>query len=119
MRLKRNFDREFNQSLSTGKFLFEHIINWKHYIQSSVFKFNVHGSKHRKNIPMYIQQMQDYTVFVSGNCSRCLWYTHTLSGAQATVSTASGICHNVTAICRYLPPTAHSNLFQLFHDSGR
>jgi len=65
-----------------------------------------------------------------------------------TVSTASGICHTVTAICLYrgrvgtglsvlwvaywrtgvsvlrgaywrTPPTAHSNQFQLFHDRGR
>ena len=42
---------------------------------------------------------------LSGNCSTCFgWYHHPLSGAQTTVST---------------PPTAHSNQFQLFHDSGR
>jgi hypothetical protein len=37
-----------------------------------------------------------------GNCSTCFgWYLHPLSGSQTTVSTASGICHTVTAICRY------------------
>ena len=43
------------------------------------------------------------TQFVSsGNCSTCFgWYHHPSSGAQTTVSTASGICHTVTAICRY------------------
>jgi len=43
------------------------------------------------------------TQFVlSGNCSTCFgWYLHPSSGAQITVSTASGICHTVTAICRY------------------
>jgi hypothetical protein len=48
-------------------------------------------------------KMQRYTVYlyletalhVSG------WYFHPLSGAHTTVSTASGICHTVTAICRY------------------
>ena len=29
------------------------------------------------------------------------WYLHPSSGAHTTVSTASGMCHTVTAICRY------------------
>jgi hypothetical protein len=29
------------------------------------------------------------------------WYFHPSSVAQTTVSTASGICHTVTATCRY------------------
>jgi len=46
--------------------------------------------------------MQRYTVYFSGNCSTCFgWYHHPSSGAQTTVSTASGICHTVTAICCY------------------
>jgi hypothetical protein len=36
---------------------------------------------------------------LSGNCSIC--YHHSLSGAQTTISTASGICHTFIAICRY------------------
>ena len=45
--------------------------------------------------------MQRYTVYLSGNCSTCFgWYLHPYSGVQTTVSTASGICHTVTAICR-------------------
>ena len=43
-----------------------------------------------------------HSLFISGNCSICFrWYHHPVSGAQTTVSTASGICHTVTAICRY------------------
>jgi hypothetical protein len=39
---------------------------------------------------------------LSGNCSTCFgWYLHPSSGAQTAVSTASGICHTVIAICRY------------------
>jgi hypothetical protein len=39
---------------------------------------------------------------LSRNCSTCFgWYHHPSSGVQTTVSTASGICHAVTAICRY------------------
>jgi len=39
---------------------------------------------------------------LSGNCSTCFrWYHHPSSGAQTTVSTLSGICHTVIAICRY------------------
>ena len=88
-------------------------------------------------IYIYIYIQQDATLhsfILSGNCSTCFgWYHHPSSGAQTTVSIASGICHAVTAICRYrgrvelvcvccgwrTPPTAHTNLFQLFHDSGR
>jgi hypothetical protein len=55
------------------------------------------------SIPIYIQQ--DATLdglFISGNCSTCFgWYFHPSSGAHTTVSTASGICHAVTGICRY------------------
>jgi hypothetical protein len=47
-------------------------------------------------------KMQRYTVFISGNCSTYFgWYFHPSSSAHTTVSTASGICHTVTAICRY------------------
>jgi hypothetical protein len=73
---------------------------------------------------MYIQE--DVT-------SISLFYLETVlqvpsSGAQTTVSTASGISHTVTVICRYrgrvgtglsTSPTAHSTQFQLFHDNGR
>jgi hypothetical protein len=39
---------------------------------------------------------------LSGNCSTLFgWYLHPSSGAHTTVSTASGICHTVTVICRY------------------
>ena len=45
--------------------------------------------------------MQRYT-FLTGNSSACFgWYHHQSSGAQTTVSTSSGICHTVTATCRY------------------
>jgi len=71
--------------------------------------FNVHGSVHLKNIPIYIlQDATLHSLFISGNCSTCFgWYFHPSPVAHTTVSTASGICHNVTAICL------------LFHDSGR
>ena len=51
----------------------------------------------------YIQQDATlHSLFISGNCSTCFgWYFHPSSGTHTTVSTASGICHTVTAICRY------------------
>ena len=69
----------------------------------TLISFNVHGSVHHKNILIYIQQDATlHSLFLSGNCSTCFgWYHHPSSGAQTTVSTASGICHTVTAICRY------------------
>ena len=55
------------------------------------------------SIPIYIQQDATlHSLFISGNCSTCFgWYFHPSSGAHTAVSTASGICHTVTAICRY------------------
>jgi hypothetical protein len=55
------------------------------------------------SIPIYIQQDATLnSLFISGNCSTCFgWYFPPSSGAHKTVSTASGICHTVTAICRY------------------
>jgi len=55
------------------------------------------------SIPIYIQQDATlHNLFISGNCSTCFgWYFHPSSGAHTTVFTASGICHTVTAICRY------------------
>jgi hypothetical protein len=39
---------------------------------------------------------------LSENCSTYFgWYHHPSSGAHTPVSTASGICHTVTVICRY------------------
>src|SRR5215470_4541246 len=57
------------------------------------------------SIPIYVYIQQDamlHSLFISGN--RYTWfgrYFHPSSGAYTTVSTASGICHTVTAICRY------------------
>jgi hypothetical protein len=55
------------------------------------------------SIPIYIQQYATlHSLFISGNCSTYFgWYFHSSSGVHTTVSTASGICHTVTAICRY------------------
>jgi hypothetical protein len=55
------------------------------------------------SIPIYIQQdAKSHRLFIFGNSSTCFgWYFHPSSGAHTTVSTASGICQTVTAICRY------------------
>ena len=87
------------------------------------------------SIPIYIQQdVTLHSLFISGNCSTCFGcYFHLSSGAHTTVSTAPGICHTVTAICRYrgivgtglsvlwVAYATHSTLkpVRLFHDSGR
>jgi hypothetical protein len=47
-------------------------------------------------------KIQRYSLFIFGKCSTYFgWYFRPSSGAHTTVSTASGICHAVTAICRY------------------
>jgi len=50
-------------------------------------------------ILIYIQQDATlHSLFYMENCSTCFgWYHHPSSGEQTTVSTASGICHTVTA----------------------
>jgi hypothetical protein len=57
------------------------------------------------SIPIYSYIQQDATLhilFISGNYSTCFGsYFHPSSGAHTPVSTASGICHTVTVICRY------------------
>jgi hypothetical protein len=55
------------------------------------------------SIPIYIQQDATlHSLFLSGNRSTCFgWYFHPSSGVHITVSTAPGICHTFTAICRY------------------
>ena len=57
------------------------------------------------SIPIYSYIKQDATLhslLISGNCSTCFgWYFHPSSGTHTTVSTASGNCHTLTAICRY------------------
>ena len=82
---------------------FQGVLRWQVYFTPGVQEFNVHRSVHRKYIPIYIQQNATlHSLFISGNCSTCFgWYLHLSSGAHTTVSTASGICHTVTAICRY------------------
>jgi hypothetical protein len=65
--------------------------------------FNFHGYVQRKNILIYIQQNATlhslYYLETAPHVSG--WYHHPSSGEQTTVSKASGICHNVTATCRY------------------
>jgi len=50
-------------------------------------------------------KMQRYTVYFSWNLLYMFRMVppsiHQSSGAQTTVPTASGICHTVTATCRY------------------
>ena len=60
-------------------------------VSSLSFISNIYPT--RSNVTQFI---------LSGNCPSCFgWYIHPPSGAQTTVSTASGICHAVTAICRF------------------
>jgi len=91
---------------------------------------NVHGSVHLNNILIYIisNKIQRYTVYFiwklhymfrvvplpiirsANNCIYSIWY----------------LSHRYCYLPLYVeelelrtPPTAHSNQFQLFHDSGR
>jgi len=74
-----------------------------YFVFKTHFVFNLHGSVRRNNYSNIYPTRCNFTQFIlSGNCSTCFgWYLHPSSGAQTTVSTASGICHTVTVICRY------------------
>jgi hypothetical protein len=79
-------------------------------------EFNVHGSVHRKNILIYVQQdaplhilfYLETALHVSGGTT-----THHQERKQLYVQ------HLVFVTPLLLPAVAHSNRFQLFHDSGR
>jgi hypothetical protein len=71
--------------------------NWMLYKYSKLKKYLPYS-----NICVYPTICNDTQFILSGNCSTCFgWYHHPSSRAQTTISTASGICHTVTAICRY------------------
>jgi hypothetical protein len=72
-------------------------------------------------IPIYNPTRCKVTQFILFvNCTTCFgWYLHPSSGAHTILSTASGICHTVTATCRYRGRVGTSEQFELFHDSGR
>jgi len=58
---------------------------------------------HRKNIPLYIQQDATlHSLFYLENALHVAGGTSTHhQERKTTVSTPSGICHTVTATCRY------------------
>jgi hypothetical protein len=57
---------------------------------------------HRKNISIYIQQNASlHSLFYLETALHVLGGTITHHQEREHVSTASGICHTVTAICRY------------------
>jgi len=89
--------------------------SWAKHATSNVTQLEIKILGSYSNILVYPTRC-NFTLFIlSGNCSTCFrWYHHPSSGAQTTVSTASVISHTWRT-----PPTAHSNQFQLFHDSGR
>jgi len=98
-------------------------------------KFNVHGSVHRNNILIYIQQDSklhslfylDTALHVSGGTStqhqeRKQLYLHHLVFVTPLLLPAAILeeLELVLVCCGWCtPPTAHSDRFQLVHDSGR
>jgi hypothetical protein len=68
---------------------------WK---RINVTQFNVHGSVHRHNFLVCIQQDTILrSLFYLETVLSFGWYHHPSSGAQTTLSTAFGICHAITA----------------------
>jgi len=79
-------------------------------------KFNIYGSVHRNNILLYkSQQDGHFTEFIlSDNCSTCFGrYYHPFSGAQTTVTTASGNRYTVLLFAVIV------EVLELFHDGCR
>ena len=72
------------------------------FLKHMCFKKSARVGLNKINSNIYPTRCNVTHFILSGNCSTCFgWYLHPSSGAQTTVSTASGICHTVTAICRY------------------
>jgi len=73
------------------------LLSWKGWNR---FECAVGGVRLYSNI--YSTRCNVTQFILSGNCSTCFgWCYHPSSAAQTTVSTASGICNTVIAICRY------------------
>jgi len=80
---------------------------------------------------LYLKHLVFVTpLLLPADCSACFgWYHHPSSGAQTTVSTASGICHTVTATCwllcmfRVVPPpiirSANNCIYSIWYLSHR
>ena len=66
-----------------------------HYVHSTKASVTLYSN-------IYPTRCNVTQLILSGNCSTCFgWYHHPSSGAQTSISTASGICHIVNVICRY------------------
>jgi hypothetical protein len=81
-------------------------------------------------ISIYLARCNFTQLIISGNCSTCFGcYFHPSSGAHTVVSTASCICHTVTATCRYrggvgtaVPPiiwSAYNCMYSVWYLSHR
>jgi hypothetical protein len=69
--------------------------------QQCVWRSWVRASQIYSNIRVYPTRCKFTQFILSGNCFTYFGcYFHPSSGAHTTVSTASGNCHTVTAICR-------------------
>ena len=72
------------------------------FTRTSTFRCSEGWLQRQKAINPRIFQYITNKMHLSGNCSTCFaWYHHPSSGAQKTVSSASGICQTVNATCRY------------------
>jgi hypothetical protein len=81
------------------------------YLKTALHVSGGNITHHQERKQLYLQHLvfvtplllpsANVTQFIlSGNCSTCFgWYHNPSSRAQTTVSTASGICHTVTATC--------------------
>jgi hypothetical protein len=105
--LKTKTVEQFNKLLFKGQTSYAdgglHVLYMFIFCSLHPYPANVENRVSSNSIPIYIQQDATlHSLFISGNCSTCFGgYFHPSSGAHTTVSTASGICHTVTAICRY------------------
>jgi hypothetical protein len=73
-----------------------------HYLVTTVAVFNIYGSVFCKNILVYIQQDATlHSLFYLETALHVLGGTTTHHQERKQLSTASGICHTITATCRY------------------
>jgi hypothetical protein len=99
--------------------IYKDLLHDRNNIQHSTL-FNVHGFLHPKNIPIYIQQDATlHNLFYLETALHVSGGTSTHHQERKQLSTASGICHTVTATCLYRGRVGTALQFKIFHGGDR
>ena len=92
-------NRSSNQSIYTPLYIQQDTtLNSLLYLETALHVLGVTSTHHQERIQLYLQDLVFVTPLLLP--AAIVEDFHPSSGAHTTVSTASGICHTVTATCR-------------------